>query len=109
MALPPVVSTRDPGRGETDHAEATAIRIRAEAAEIHTAAEQLAAADDPFREAVAAYLTVQAVLLERAGGTTARAILPDEDTVAQPGVFPSAARSALLIARTHRAARDDRR
>ncbi|MGW2841913.1 hypothetical protein ACWCWD_29510 [Streptomyces sp. NPDC001493] len=108
--LPPVVSwdgtIRERTRGEVLRVEGTAARIRREVAEIRAAAEQLAAAG-PVEAAVAEFLTVQAVLLERAGATPARAdrIRPDDDTAEEPGAYPSAARSALLIARAHQGAR----
>lgn len=86
---------------EVARAEETAARIRREAAEIRAAAEQLGDGN-PFEAAIAEFLTAQATLLERCGGTPQRAemLRPDEDTRDAPGMFPTAARSALLIART---------
>lgn len=95
---------------EVHRAEATASRIRGEVAEIRTAAGHLAAGT-PFEQAVAEFLGVQATVLERAGGTPRRAdgLRPDEDTREDPGMFPTAARSALLITRAHNdQARDGR-
>ncbi|MEU1599316.1 hypothetical protein ABZ468_42580 [Streptomyces sp. NPDC005708] len=85
---------------EVARAEATAARIRREVAEIRTAVERLAGGS-PLNAAVANFLTVQATLLERHGGTAQRAETLNrcDDTREDPGVFPSAARSALLIAR----------
>ncbi|MGI5135473.1 MULTISPECIES: hypothetical protein [unclassified Streptomyces] len=85
---------------EVARAEATAARIRREVAEIRTAVERLAGGS-PLNAAVAEFLTVQATLLERHGGTAQRAetLSRYDDTREDPGVFPSAARSALLIAR----------
>lgn len=85
---------------EVARAESTAARIRREVTEIRAAAERLSDGI-PFETAVAEFLTVQAALLERGGGTAQRAemLRTDEDTREAPGMFPSAARSALLIAR----------
>ncbi|MEU1592826.1 hypothetical protein ABZ468_08170 [Streptomyces sp. NPDC005708] len=85
---------------EVARAEATAARIRREVAEIRTAAERLEGGS-PFAVAVAEFLTVQATLLERHGGTAERAesLSRYDDTRDDPDTFPSAARSALLIAR----------
>lgn len=85
---------------EVARAEGAAARIRREAAEIRAAAEQLGDGN-PFEAAVAEFLTAQATLLERCGGTAqhAETLRPDQDTRDAPGVFPTAARSALLIAR----------
>ena len=87
---------------EVDRAEGTAARIRCEVAELRTAAERLAARG-AFEAAVAEFLTVQAKMLERAGGTAERAdsMRREDDTLDAPGMFPSPARSALLIARAH--------
>lgn len=87
---------------EVTRAEGTAARIRHEVADIRGAAEQLATMG-PFEDAVAKFLTVHATMLERAGGTTERAYSMsfDEDTLDAPGMFPNAARSALLIARAY--------
>jgi hypothetical protein len=89
---------------EVDLAEGTAARIRREVAEIREAADDLAAGTD-VEVAVSAFLTVQAELLERHGGTAERAdsLSRYDDTVDHPGMFPTAARSALLIARAHHA------
>ncbi|MFE9735502.1 hypothetical protein ACFYO9_34165 [Streptomyces sp. NPDC005863] len=88
---------------ETDRAEGTATRIRHQVTEIRTAAEQLTATGDIFDAAVATFLTAQATMLERAGSTAQRAdsMRREEDTLDDPGTFPSPARSALLIARAH--------
>lgn len=85
---------------EIDRAEGIAARIRREVAEIRAAAEALATRG-PFETAVADFLTVQATMLERAGSTPQRAdsMRPDEDTREDSDMFPTAARSALLIAR----------
>ncbi|MEU1135097.1 hypothetical protein ABZ383_35470 [Streptomyces sp. NPDC005900] len=93
---------RPPSPMEMVRAEGVAARIRREVAEIRTAAEQLAGGN-PFDAAVAEFLTVQATVLERAGSTAERAasMRQHEDTLEQPGMFPSQARSALLIARAH--------
>ncbi|MEU3399458.1 hypothetical protein [Streptomyces filamentosus] len=87
---------------EVYRAESTAARIRREVADIRAAAEQLAAGT-PLEAAVADFLTVQATILERAGGTAelADSIRREQDTLEDPGMFPSPARSALLIARAH--------
>jgi hypothetical protein len=88
---------------EVDRAEGTAARICREVAEIRTAAEQLTATGHAFDAAVAAFLAVQATMLERAGGTAQRAdsMRREKDTLDAPGTFPSPTRSALLIARAH--------
>ncbi|MFD8516616.1 hypothetical protein ACFV27_37430 [Streptomyces antimycoticus] len=85
---------------EVSRAEGTAIRVRREVAEIRAAAEQLATGS-PSEVAVADFLAVQATMLERAGSTPQRAdsMRPEQDTRENPGTFPTAARSALLIAR----------
>ncbi|MEE6264854.1 hypothetical protein V2E29_04235 [Streptomyces diastatochromogenes] len=87
---------------EMARAEGTATRIRREVAEISFAAGQLAAGN-PFEAAVAEFLTTQATMLERAGSSPQRAdsMRREEDTLDEPGTFPTAARSALLIARAH--------
>ena len=87
---------------EVDRAEGTAARIRREVAEIRTAAEKLATGG-PFEAQVAEFLTVQATMLERAGGTAQRAdsMRREEDTLDEPGTCPIPARSALLIARAY--------
>ena len=56
-----------------------------------------------FEAAVAGFLTVQATMLDRAGGTPERAdsMRREDDTLEDPDTFPTAARSALLIARAH--------
>ncbi|MFE4496075.1 hypothetical protein ACFRKD_26840 [Streptomyces niveus] len=83
-------------------AEGIAARIRREAQEIRTAADHLAALG-PVETATAGFLRVQAELLDRAGGTAERAntLRPEEDTRDISGMFPTPARSALLIARAH--------
>ncbi|BDT39486.1 hypothetical protein [Streptomyces yaizuensis] len=93
---------REASAMEVNRAEGTAIRIRREVAEIRAAAARLAAGTTA-EKAVADFLTVQATMLERAGGTPQRAdgMRLDDDTVDQPGQFPSPARSALLIARAY--------
>lgn len=85
---------------EVAMAESTAARIRREVAEIRSAAEQLATGNQ-FDTAVAEFLTIQATILERCGGTelSASVLRPDDDTREWAGMFPTAARSALLIAR----------
>lgn len=101
--LPPRVdwdgNEREASDAEVARAESTAARIRSEVAEIRAAAERLAAGS-PFEAAVAEFLTVQAAILERAGSTAQRAenLSRYDDTLDDPGTFPSAARSALLIA-----------
>ncbi|MFM9735187.1 hypothetical protein [Streptomyces niveiscabiei] len=102
--------TREHTSVETALIEGTARRIRREAEEIRTAAEQLADGTAVERE-VAAFLRVQATLLERAGATPDRTayLRPEENTQAVDGMFPTAARSALLIARAHHADRTDPR
>ncbi|MGW9026831.1 hypothetical protein ACWGQ5_22125 [Streptomyces sp. NPDC055722] len=103
-ALPPRVdwagNERPASAAEVARAEATAARIRREVAEIRTAVERLTGGS-PLNAAVAEFLTVQATLLERHGGTAQRAetLSRYDDTREDPSVFPSAARSALLIAR----------
>jgi len=102
--LPPHVDWDGKSRAASDaevaRAESAAARIRSEVAEIRAAAEQLGS-DTPFEAAVAEFLSVQATLLERCGGTAQRAetLRPEQDTRDTPGMFPTAARSALLIAR----------
>ncbi|MBP5926662.1 hypothetical protein F3K32_42400 [Streptomyces sp. LBUM 1483] len=104
--LPPRVdwhgTERPASAMETSRAEGTAIRIRREVAEIRTAAEQLADGS-PFEIAVAEFLDAQATMLERAGSTPERAncMRREDDTLDEPGTFPNAARSALLIARAY--------
>ncbi|WP_333745472.1 hypothetical protein [Streptomyces sp. IBSBF 2950] len=104
--LPPRVDWRGTERPasamEITRAEGMAIRIRCEVAEIRTAAEQLADGS-PFEVAVAEFLDAQATMLERAGGTPERAdsMRREDDTLADPDMFPNAARSALLIARAY--------
>lgn len=77
---------REATAGEVVRAEGIAARIRREVAEIRSAAE---------------FLTAQATMLERAGGTAERAntLRLTEDTREEAGMFPTAARSALLFAR----------
>lgn len=89
---------------EMSRAEGTAARIRGEVAEIRTAVSELAGGT-PFEVAVAQFLTVQAELLERNGSTPLRAddLRDIDDTRDTPGIFETAARSALLIARAHNA------
>lgn len=104
--LPPISdwhgNQREATAGETARAEATAVRVLGEVAEIRAAAELLAAGT-PVEAAVADFLRVQATLLERAGGSLAyaRTLRPDDDTREWSGMLPTAARSALLIARAH--------
>lgn len=87
---------------EVARAEGIAARIRREVAEIREAADYLAAGTDA-EVAVAAFLIAQATMLERAGSTPQRAdaMRREEDTRENPGTFPTAARSALLIARAY--------
>jgi len=94
---------RPASAAEVGRAQGKAARIRREVTEIRTAAEQLAVTGSPFDAEVAAFLTAQATLLERAGGTPGRAdsMRKEEDTLHESGTFPTAARSALLIARAH--------
>ncbi|MFD5907064.1 hypothetical protein ACFWHG_36990 [Streptomyces microflavus] len=104
MSLPPITNWHGDERAataaETALAEGRAARIRREVAEIRTAAEQLAAGS-PAEAEVAAFLTDQALMLERAGGEarSARHLRPEQDTIAEPGMFPTPALRALLIAR----------
>lgn len=104
MSLPPRVdwngNERPASAMEVSRAEGTAVRINREVAEIRAAAEQLATRS-PFERAVAEFLTTEATMLERNGGTAQRAeaLRFDQDTREQSGMFPTAARSALLIAR----------
>ncbi|MEU9337898.1 hypothetical protein AB0D49_32840 [Streptomyces sp. NPDC048290] len=106
--LPPRVDwhgiERPADDAEVFSAEGIAARVRREAAEMRAAAAELAAGtSDPLDIAVAAFLTTQATLLERAGGDAVRAdvIRPEQDTLHSSGTLPTAARSALLIARAH--------
>lgn len=111
--LPPRVdwdgNEREASDAEVARAESTAARIRSEVAEIRAAAEQLSDGN-PFETAVAKFLTVHATRLERCGSTAQRAetLRPDEDTRDDPNMFPTAARSALLIARSIEAGHEDR-
>ena len=104
--LPPHVDwhgrRREPDAHEVALAEGTAARVRREVAEIRAAAELLAAGT-ATEAAVADFLRVQATLLERAGGTaeSTTTLRPHEDTREESGMLPTAARSALLIARAH--------
>ncbi|MFF2571184.1 hypothetical protein [Streptomyces sp. NPDC058084] len=104
--LPPRVdwdgNERPASAAEVSRAEGTAARIRREVAEMRRAADELASGS-PFEAAVAEFLTTRALMLERAGATPERAdsLRPEEDTLAEPGTFPTAARSALLIAHAH--------
>ncbi|MGW2550070.1 hypothetical protein [Streptomyces sp. NPDC001635] len=93
---------RPASAAEVARAEATAARIRGEVAEIRRAAERLAAGS-PFQAAVAEFLSIQATVLERAGSTAERAddLSRSDDTREDPGMFATAARSALLIARAY--------
>ncbi|MFD8516585.1 hypothetical protein ACFV27_37275 [Streptomyces antimycoticus] len=86
---------------EVARAESAAARIRSEVTEIRAAAEQLDSGN-PFEAAVAEFLTAQATLLERCGSTAqcADTLRPEQDTRDSPGMLATAARSALLIART---------
>lgn len=88
---------------EVTRAESTAIRIRREVEEIRAAAGQLTATGGEFEREVAEFLTVQALMLSRAGSTAQRADMMrrEEDTLDDPGTFPNPARSALLIARAY--------
>lgn len=85
---------------EVARAGGTAARIRREVAEIRSAVERLNGGS-PFESSVAEFLSVQANLLERRGSTPQRAdsLRSEGDTREVAGSFPSAARSALLIAR----------
>lgn len=102
--LPPRVdwdgNEREASDAEVARAESTAARISSEVTEIRAAAERLSDGT-AFETAVAEFLTVQATLLERSGSTAQRAetLRADGDTRAIPDMFPTAARSALLIAR----------
>ncbi|GAA0611994.1 hypothetical protein [Streptomyces crystallinus] len=89
---------------ETHRAEGTSARIRGEVAEIRTAADDLAVGTD-FDRSLSAFLTVQAELLKRHGATAQHAdsLSRNDDTRDDPGMFPTAARSALLISRAHHA------
>ncbi|MBD2829882.1 hypothetical protein ID875_21170 [Streptomyces globisporus] len=104
MSLPPVTNWHGDERvataTETARAAGTAARIRREVAEIRAAAEQLKN-DDGFEAEVAAFLTGQALMLERAGGEAryAHTMRPHQDTLEDRDMFPTAARRALLIAR----------
>ncbi|MEW1761585.1 hypothetical protein AB0393_34445 [Streptomyces cyaneofuscatus] len=106
MSLPPVTNwhgeERPASYEATARAEVIAARIRREVAEIRAAADQLVGAS-PAEAEVAVFLTVQAELLERAGGeaSSAHHLRPEQDTRQESGMFPTAARSALLIARAH--------
>ncbi|MCG0065990.1 hypothetical protein L0F81_22280 [Streptomyces tricolor] len=93
---------REPAAQEVARAEAAAARVRREVAEIREAAGQLADGS-PGERAVADFLRTQATLLERAGGTAGdvATLRPHQDTREQPGMLPTAARSALLIARVY--------
>ncbi|MFD0353672.1 hypothetical protein ACFVHW_07965 [Streptomyces sp. NPDC127110] len=97
---------RPASAAEVAWAEGTATRIRREVADIRTAADSLAAGTD-FDKAVAAFLLMQATMLERNGGTPEHAdsMRREQDTLEEPGTFPTAARSALLIARARLDAR----
>lgn len=88
---------------EVTLAEGTAARIRSEVFEIREAAGQLILTGGAFEKEVAEFLRVQATMLGRAGGTAERAdaMRHEEDTLDEPGTFPNAARSALLIARAY--------
>lgn len=88
---------------EISRAEGIVVRVRREVAEIRAAAEQLAATSSPFDAEVAEFLTVQANMLERAGGNilAADCMRREDDTLDEPGTFPTPARSALLIARAY--------
>ena len=109
------LTPRVDGRGNTypasamdvDRATATASRIRGEVAEIRGAADDLAAGTD-FEVAVSAFLTVQAELLERNGGTPQRAdnLSPLDDSRENAAYFTTPARSALLIARAYNDRKD---
>lgn len=109
-SLPPRVdwhgNERPASAMEVERAEGTAARIRAEANEIRAAAEQLASGS-AFEAQVAEFLTVQATMLERNGGEAryANTLRPDQDTREQRDMLPTAARSALLIARAYTASR----
>lgn len=102
--LPPRVdwdgNKREASGAEVARAEGTAARIRREVAEIRAAVERLNGGS-PFESSVAEFLSVQANLLERCGGTAQRAdsLRLEGDTREVAGLFPTAARSALLIAR----------
>ncbi|MEU1133355.1 hypothetical protein ABZ383_26460 [Streptomyces sp. NPDC005900] len=107
--LPPRVDwhghEREATAGEVAQAEGTAARVRREVADMRAAAERLASGT-AFEVAVATFLQTEATLLERRGAEARyAAVLPwDKDTRAEPGMLPTAARSALLIARAYLAA-----
>lgn len=74
-------------------------RINREVAEIRRAAEQMAAKGDLFHSEVAEFLNAEALMLERANkGSFLRG---EDDTQERPGMFHTAARRALLIARAY--------
>ncbi|MEV7897411.1 hypothetical protein [Streptomyces cyaneofuscatus] len=104
VTLPPLTNWHGDERpatgAETALAAGRAARVRREVADIRAAAQQMADGS-PVEAEVAAFLTVQAELLERAGGeaSSAHYLRPEQDTRQEPGMFPTAARSALLIAR----------
>ncbi|MER8199672.1 hypothetical protein ABTY00_37870 [Streptomyces microflavus] len=104
MSLPPRTNwhgdERPASGAETARAEGTAARIRREVAEIRAAADQLKDGG-AFETEVTAFSRVQATALERAGGDAvyASALRPEQDTRLETGMLPTAARSALLIAR----------
>nr|WP_024127909.1 hypothetical protein [Streptomyces sp. 14R-10]AHF46183.1 hypothetical protein pZL1.18c [Streptomyces sp. 14R-10] len=104
MSLPPRSDWHNNERPatavENAMAEGRASRVRREVAEIRAAAEQLKG-EGRFEAEVAAFLTTRALMLERAGGEAryASTMRPAEDTVEERDMFPTAARSALLIAR----------
>lgn len=109
--LPPRVNWHNEERpateAEVELAEGTAARIRREVAEMRTTAEQLRNDGDTLHAAVADFLTVQATILERNGGEPryASTLRAEQDTREQPGMLPTAARSALLISRAYPQAR----
>ncbi|MEU1121842.1 MULTISPECIES: hypothetical protein [unclassified Streptomyces] len=80
-------------------------RIRREVADMRAAADLLAAGA-AWEVQTADFLRTTATVLERNGGTAQHAELLrwDQDTREEPGMLPTAARSALLIARARLAA-----
>ncbi|MFD6149389.1 hypothetical protein [Streptomyces sp. NPDC060243] len=93
---------REASPAEVARAEGTVARVRLEVAEIRAAAEQLSALS-PFEKEVADFLTAQALILEREVSQLylAATMRPESDTLEQAGMLPTAARSALLIARAY--------
>jgi len=77
-------------------------RVVGEVAEIREAAELMTHSGDPFHQATSVFLTVQARLLDNENESCLGTELPwHNDTAETSGMLPSAARSALLIARAY--------